>query len=67
MLKESFVKKRLESMNERVDPIKKQDTLNRSIPDELYSQYEVDEKTYKDLEEAYKKYGRLLISALNIQ
>lgn len=55
MLKESFSKRRIEGLGEKTDPARKKESQDKSIPDELYSQFEVDEKTYGDLEEAYER------------
>lgn len=55
MLKESFAKKRIERLGKKADPVRKKEIQDKLIPDELYSQFEVDEKTYNDLEESFEK------------
>jgi hypothetical protein len=55
MLRESVVKQRIERLGDKADPVRKKEILDRSIPDELYSQFEVDEKTSSELEESFEK------------
>lgn len=55
MLKESFAKKRIERLGKKADPVRKKEIQDKLIPDELYSQFEVDEKTFNDLEESFEK------------
>ena len=55
MIRESHVKQSLKEMSSKIPNSHRQALLDKSIPDEYYSFYEIDKKTFQLLEEGFKQ------------